>query len=129
VFSGFHTSSSIEEASMALEAARLRYEAEREQKRARVKELAQRLASSQQQPELAERRARLADERRRLADLALQTQRGSVREALLARTEADLARGAAIDAYFNRILLWADLEREAGLLAETLVGEPATATP
>jgi len=129
VFSGFRTSNTIEEASMALEAARLRYDAERETKRARVNELAQRLAATQQQPQLAERRATLADERRRLADLALQAQRGSVRDALTARTEADHARGAAIDAYFDRILLWADLEREAGLLAKTLVGEPATATP
>lgn len=129
VFSGFKTTNAIEGASLAVEAARLRYDAERERKRVRLKDLTRRLATTQQQPALAERRARLADERRRLADLTLQAQRGSLSEALAARAEADRASRAAIDAYFDRILLWANLEREAGVLATTLVGEQAAATP
>jgi len=129
MFSGFKTTNAIEGASLALEAARLRYDAERERKRVRLKDLARRLATAQQQPALAERRARLADERRRLADLTLQAQRGSLSEALAARAEADRASRAAIDAYFDRILLWANLEREAGVLATTLVGEQAAVTP
>jgi outer membrane protein TolC len=129
VFNGFKTSSEIEGASTALEAARLRYDAVRESKRARLRELARRLASHQQQPELAERRARLAAERRRIADLALQQQRGAVGQALAARDEAERARRAAIDAYFDRVLLWASFEREAGALTTALVGEQASAAP
>lgn len=128
VFSGFKTTNDIEGARVALEAARLRYEAEREHKRARMKELSQRLASTQQQPQLAKRRAQLAAERLRLADLALQEQRGSLPDALAARAEADRTTRAAVDAELDRVLLWADLEREAGMLATTLVGEPRAAT-
>jgi outer membrane protein len=129
VFNGFKTSNAIEGASTALEAARLRCDAVRASKRARLRELARRLASNQRRPQLAERRARLAAERRRLADLALQEQRGAVSEALAARDEADRASRAAIDAYFDRVLLWARLEREAGALTTALVGEQARATP
>ena len=129
VFNGFRTSNAIEGASTALEAARLRFDAMRASKRARLRELARRLASNQQQPHLAERRARLAAERRRIADLALQQQRGAVSEALAAREDADRASRAAIDAYFDRVLLWASLEREAGALTTALVGEQARATP
>src|SRR5262245_16056072 len=129
VFNGFKTSSAIAGASSALEAARLRYDAMRESKRSRLRELGRRLASTQKQPELAERRARLAAQRRRLADLALQGQRGTVSEALPARAEVDRDERAAIDAYFDRILLWATFEREAGALTTALVGEQAAATP
>ena len=125
VFSGFKTSNDIEGARVALEAARLRYEAERESKQARLKELARRLAATQQQPQLTKRRAQLAAERLRLADLALQEQRGSLPEALAARSEADRTTRAAIDAELDRVLLWANLEREAGMLTTTLVGEPS----
>jgi outer membrane protein TolC len=116
-------------ASAALGAARLRYDAMRESKRARLTELARQLASTQRQPELAERRARLAEERRRLADLALQAQRGSLPDALAARAEADRASRAAVDATFDRVLVWANLEREAGALATALVGAPAPPQP
>jgi len=130
VFDGFKASSAIEGASAALEAARLRYDAMRESKRARLTELARQLASTQRQPELAERRARLAEERRRLADLALQAQHGSLPEALAARAEADRAGRAAVDAAFDRVVVWATLEREAGGLSTALVGDaPASAQP
>jgi outer membrane protein TolC len=129
VFSGFKTSSAVAGASTALEAARLRFDAVRESKRSRLRELARRLAVTQNQPQLAERRARLAAERRRLADLALQGQRGTVSEALATRDEADRAERAAIDAYFDRVLLWATLEREAGVLTTALVGGQVAATP
>ena len=129
VFNGFRTSSAIAGASDALEAARLRYDSVRQSKRAKLRELARRLAASQQQPQLAERRARLAAERRRLADLALQGQRGSVAEALAARAESERTGRAAIDAQFDRVMLWATFEREAGGLTTALVGEQANATP
>jgi outer membrane protein TolC len=129
VFSGFKTSNAIEGASVALEAARLRYDAMRDNKRAKLKDLARQLAASQRQPELAERRARLADERLRLTDLALDAQRGSLADALSARTEADRARRSSIDVSSDRVLLWANFEREAGTLAKALVGEPSSETP
>jgi outer membrane protein len=129
VFNGFKTTSTVEGASTALEAARLRYDAVRESKRTRLRELAARLAASQQQPQLAERRARLAAERRRLADVALQAQRGELSSALAARDEADRASRAAIDAYFDRALLWAALERESGGLTTAIIGEQASASP
>jgi len=129
VFSGFKTSNAIEGASVALEAARLRYDAMRDNKRAKLKDLARQLAASQRQPELAERRARLADERLRLTDLALDAQRGSLADALSARTEADRARRTSIDVSSDRVLLWANFEREAGTLAKALVGEPSSETP
>jgi outer membrane protein TolC len=128
VFDGFKTSNTIEGASEALEAARLRYEMTRESKRERLKDLARQLAATQQQPELAERRVRLANERQRLADLALQAQRGTLPEALVARSDADRAGRAAVDAYFDRILVWANLKREAGGLAAALVGDRASAS-
>jgi outer membrane protein len=129
VFDGFKASNAIEGASQALEAARLRYDAMRDSKRAKVKELARRLAAAQQQAVLAERRAHLAAERQRLADLALQNQRGSLSDALTATNEADRSGRAAIDAQFDRVLVWANLEREAGALSTTLVGEQAAASP
>jgi outer membrane protein TolC len=127
VFSGFKTSNDIDGASAALEAARLRYDAERDAKRARVKELARRLAATEKQRQLAKQRARLAGERLRLADLALREQRGSLSDALVARAEADRTARAVIDAELDRVLVWANLEREAGMLATTLVGEQAAA--
>lgn len=129
VFDGFRASSAIEGASEALEAARLRYDATRASKRAQLEELARRLAATSRQPELAERRARLAAERRRLADLALQGQRGSVSDALAARDEMSRTGRAALDARYDRILLWADYEREAGLLANTVAGPMAEQAP
>jgi len=129
VFTGFKTSNAIEGASVALEAARLRYDSTRDVKRARLKELARQLTATQRQSELAERRAHLADERLRLADLALDAQRGSLAEALAARSEADRARRTAIDADSDRILLWANFQREAGTLTTALLGEPPAEAP
>ena len=128
VFDGFRSTNAVEGASEALEAARLRYDSTRASKRARLQELARQLATTAKQPELAERRARLAEERQRLADVALQSQRGSLAQSVTAREEAIRARRAATEAYFDRVMLWADYEREAGTLACALVGpEPAAA--
>jgi outer membrane protein len=129
VFDGFRSTNAVEGASEALEAARLRYDSERAGKRARLQELARQLATTAKQPELAERRARLAEERRRLADAALQAQRGSLAESIGARDEAVRARQAAADAYFDRVMLWANYQREAGTLACALVGPEPTAAP
>jgi len=79
--------------------------------------------------EAARLRYDAVQERLRLADLALQAQRGGLSEALAARTEADRASRAATDAYCDRMLLWANLEREAGVLSTTLVGARASSAP
>lgn len=129
VFDGFRTMNAMEGASEALEAARLRYDSTRASKRARLQELARQLATTAKQPELAERRARLAEERQRLADVALQSQRGSLAQSVTAREEAIRTRRAATEAYFDRVLLWADYEREAGTLACALVGPAPAAAP
>jgi outer membrane protein TolC len=129
VFDGFKAWHAIEGASQALEAAQVRYDATRATKRARLQELARQLNATAKQPELADRRARLAVERRRLADLALQGQRGTVGAALTARSDADAAARAAVDATYDRVLLWANLEREAGMLATLLAGPAEVPAP
>jgi outer membrane protein TolC len=129
VFDGFRTASAIDSATRAAAAARLRYEAMRQGKRARVRDLARRLTALLQQPALADRRAAAATERQRLADLGLQAQRGTLVQALAARVDAAREAQAAIDARFDRVLLWATLQRETGRLATTLGGTPATAQP
>lgn len=125
VFDGFQTSASIDRATKAAEAARLRYEAVREQKAARARELARRIAAAAQQDEFAGRRARIATERQRLADASLQGQRGTVGQALAARSEAVLASGAALDAQLAAVRAWAALQRERGLLSAALAGPSA----
>jgi hypothetical protein len=83
---------------------------------------------SQQRPELAQRRAKLADERLRIADLNLQAQKGSLDRALAARAESALEAQAAVEAEFERVMVWAQIEQEAGLLSDTILAgttEPA----
>ena len=127
VFDGFQTSASIDRATKAAEAAKLRYETVREQKTARARELARRVGAAAQQDALAERRARIASERQRLADASLQGQRGSVGQALTARSEAVRAAGEALDAQLAAVRAWAALQRERGELSLALAGESAGA--
>jgi outer membrane protein len=124
VFDGFQASASIDRATKAAEAARLRYETVREQKAARARELARRVGTATQQDALAERRARIAVERQRLADASLQGQRGSVAQALTARSEAVRTAGEALDAQLAAVRAWAALQRERGELSVALAGEP-----
>jgi len=129
VFDGFRTSSAVDGASKAAEAARLRYDSMRETKRARVRELVARLVATAKQPALAARRADVARERLRLADLALQNKRGTLSDALAARADVTRDAAAAIDAHYDRILLWASLQSETGRLAEALTGTAAAPQP
>lgn len=122
VFDGFQTSASIDRASKAAEAARLRYEAVRAQKSARSRELARRVGAAVQQDELAARRAHIAAERQRLADASLQGDRGTVAQALAARTESARAAGEALDAELAAVRAWAALQREQGQLSVALAG-------
>lgn len=127
MFDGFETSALIDRATKAAEAARLRYESVQTDKRARSRELARRVGAAAEQQQLAERRARLGAERVRLADAALRGGRGSVAEALSARTEATRDARAAVDARVESVRAWAALQRERGALAVALAGEAAAA--
>ncbi|MDX2166882.1 MAG: TolC family protein [Deltaproteobacteria bacterium] len=129
VFDGFRTSNTVDGASKAAEAAKLRYDVLREETRARVSALLRELRTAQQQPALAEKRARMAAERQRLADLSLQGQRGTVAQALAARSDAIREGRAAVDARLAPVRVWAALQRETGRLADLLApGARADAT-
>jgi outer membrane protein TolC len=128
LFSGFRIQHSVAGATKAAQIARLRYRSTLESKRTRIRDLLRQLAVSQQRPELAQRRAKLADERLRIADLNLQAQKGSLDRALAARAESALEAQAAVEAEFERVMVWAQLEQEAGLLSDTILAgttEPA----
>jgi len=128
LFEGFRIQHAAAGATKAAEIARLRHRSLLETKRARVRELQRRLAASAQQPGLARRRAQLARERLRVADLNLRARRGNIDQSLSAREEAARHGGAAVAAHFDRVLLWATLQRETGELAATIVGEEALAS-
>jgi outer membrane protein TolC len=129
VFDGFQTTNNVERATKASAAARLRYQAVHEQKRARADDLERRVRAAVQQEQLAARRAKISAERLRLADASLQGQRGSLAEALAARTEAVRAARAVVEAQIESVRAWAALQRERGHLAVALAGPEAAATP
>ena len=133
LFDGYKTTASIAGAAKTAEIARLRYRSALETKRAQVQDLVRRLATASQRPVLAARRAKIAREQQRLADLNLQAQRGTLDQALSARTEAAHDSHAAINAHFDRIILWATLQRETGTLSAAITGElperASSATP
>jgi outer membrane protein len=103
--------------------ARLELESALAERRARVRELARLLPLAAARAELAARAAASAQEELRIADLGLRAGRGSLAASLAARAEASRARAAAVEARFEGLALWADLERELGRLAA------AVATP
>jgi outer membrane protein TolC len=129
LFEGFRIQHAAAGAAKAAEIARLRHRSLLEAKRARVRELGRRLAASERRPALARRQAQLADERLRVTDLNLQARRSSLDASLAAREEAARSGRGAVDAHFDRIILWATLQREAGVLAATIVGEDGLADP
>lgn len=129
MFDGFQASALIDRATKAAEAARLRHDVVQANKRARAGELARRVGAAAQQQDLAERRARISAERLRLADASLRGARGSVGEALAARSTAARDAQAAVDARIDTVRAWAALQRERGRLAVALAGEPAATEP
>jgi outer membrane protein TolC len=129
IFTGFRIQHSIAGATKAAEIARLRYRSTLENKRTRIRDLARQLAASRQRPELALRKAKLADERLKIADLNLQAQKGSLDRALAARIESALEAEAAVEAEFERVLVWAQLRQEAGVLSDTILGGAGATEP
>ena len=129
LFSGFRIQSSVAGATKAAEIARLRYRSTLESKRTRIRHLTRRLAVAQRRPELARRKAKLADERRRIADLKLRAQKGSLERALAARAESALEDREAVEADFERVIVWAQLKQEAGVLSETILGGAGATVP
>lgn len=127
LFEGFRIQHAAAGATKAAEIARLRHRSLLEAKRARVRDLGRRLAASERQPALARRQSQLADERLRLTDLNLQARRSSLDESLAAREEVVRSGRGAVDAHFDRVVLWATLQRETGMLAATIIGEDGLA--
>jgi outer membrane protein TolC len=123
IFDGFRSRYSIDGASKDAEIARLRYRTMLAQKRARVRELDERWRATAAHPELAARRARAAEDRLRVADLNLRAGRGTLDDALAARTAHAREATQAIDAEFDRILLWATLQREIGKLSSVILAD------
>lgn len=119
LFQGFKNEYAVEGAAKSAEIARIRYRSVLESKRARVRELQQRLLAGRETPELAARRAAVSQERLRLADLNLRADRGSLDEALGALSAHVRDAGAAVDGKLDRVLVWAQLQREAGTLARS----------
>ncbi len=124
LFDGFRTKHVISRALRDLEIARLRHRSMLDTKVARVRHLIGRLATAQRQSELVRRQADLSAEQVRLADLKLRSQRGGLEAALAARAARARDARAAIEGDYERIRLWATLQRETGLLARAIMGEP-----
>jgi outer membrane protein TolC len=122
LFQGFKNEYAIEGAAKSAEIARIRYRQLLETKRARVRELAQRLASGSGTPALAERRVAASQERLRLAELSLRAERGGLDEVLAVLGDSARDERAAIDAQLDRVILWGQLRRETGTLAQALGG-------
>jgi outer membrane protein TolC len=129
LFSGFRIQHSVAGANKAAQIARLRYRSTLENKRTRIRDLSRQLAASRQRPELAQRKAKLADERLRIADLNLRAQKGSLDLSLAARAQSALEAEAAVEAEFEPVMLWAQLEQEAGLLSDTILGGAGATEP
>jgi outer membrane protein len=126
VFDGFDAKSSIKSASKSMEIARLRQRAMQEEKRARLRELQRQLGAAARDVDLAGRRAEAARERLRLADLRLQGRRGTLVQAVAAHEEAAAASRLAIEKRYERIVLWATLQREMGRLTGKILGPAMT---
>jgi outer membrane protein TolC len=129
LFTGFRIQHSVARATKAAQIARLRYRKTLESKRTRMRDLARQLAASQQRPQLANRKAKLAGERVRIADLNLRARKGGLDRALAARAESALEEEAAVEAEFERVIVWAQLKQEAGLLSDTILGGAGATEP
>lgn len=124
IFEGLRNLYAVDGAAKTAEIARLKHRSRAEAKRARVRELAARLAATSELAELAHRRADVSKERLRLAELNLRADRGTLEEALAALGERTRDGSAAVDAGLDRVLLWAELRRETGTLAQAIAGPP-----
>ncbi|CAG1005145.1 hypothetical protein MYXO_03358 [Myxococcaceae bacterium] len=120
IFQGLRNLYATDGASKAVEIARLKQRSRTDAKRARVRELAARLSAASESADLARRRAEVSLEKLRLAELNLRAERGTLDEALAALDENTRAGRAAVDAALDRVLVFADLQREAGALVRAV---------
>jgi outer membrane protein TolC len=125
IFDGFQAKHGIAAARKKAEIARLRHRSLLDHKRLRVRELIRQLEMAGLRQGLAERRETVAREEQRLVDLRLQAGRERLKEALAVREEAVRDAGAAADARFARIDLWAELQHERGRLTDAILGSSA----
>jgi outer membrane protein TolC len=125
VFDGFQIRSAISGAKKTAELARLRHKSALQRKTARVRELTRRLETANRRAAIAERRVAVVREQQRLADLRLRAQRAPLADSLAAREQTLREVVNAVDSRYQRIELWATLEREMGGLVQ-LVAPSAT---
>lgn len=127
IFDGLKSSNEIRGAERDAEIARLRYKSTLKEKRANVRELIRRLETGEERLKLAREREAAAREQVRIADLNLKAERGDLRGAVEARERHTQLALAAIDAEFAQLDDWAQLERELGRLAFSILGPVAKA--
>jgi outer membrane protein TolC len=123
LFDGFQNASRVAAARKAASVARLEHRSALGSKRVRVLDLQRRLELAEGRTELVERRVDAARAAQQLADHRLQALRGGVAEAQRARETVRRELSLAADLRFERVELWATLQREMGLLAASLGGE------
>ena len=126
IFDGFEAKNAIRGADKSSQIAQLRFRSLLEAKRARVRELAHQLQRSEERLGLIERRMGTAAEQQRLADLSLRAGRGSVGQALAVREQRSRFEHQAIEVRYQRVEMWASMQRELGTLSESLAGGPAS---
>ena len=90
-----------------------------------MRELIRQLEMADLRQGRAERRETVAREEQRLVDLRLQAGRERLRDVLDVREETARDAGAAADARFARIDLWAELQHERGRLTDAILGSSA----
>jgi outer membrane protein TolC len=131
IFDGFQAKHGIAAAKKRAAIARLRHRSLLDRKRLRVRELNRLLETAELRLGLAERREAAAREQQRLADLRLRAGRERLTEVLHAREETARDAGAAAEARFTRVDLWAELQRERGRLADAILaaGAGSASTP
>jgi outer membrane protein TolC len=132
LFDGFKSDHAVEGAERAVEIADLRYREALEQKRQRVRDLHRRLRDAEKRAALAAERADTAREQQRLTDLRLQSERGTLAEALAARERSAMRTQEAVDARYEAVDLWAMFHRATGQLTDAVMAterhEPAPMT-
>lgn len=129
LFDGLQTKHSIAGARKAAEIARLRYRSALAQKRTRVEGLMRKLETATRRAELAGRRDLSSRSQQRHADLELQAQRGDLDNALTARRRSASDAAISIDRRFERIEVWARLQRETGRLVRRLAPDSGSTAP
>lgn len=127
LFDGFQAASAVAGARKAASAARLQLEAALSAKRARIVDLRRRLEIANQRARLGGRRVSASLEAQRLVDLQLKSQRMRIEDAQRARENTRRDRQLLADLQFQRVELWATLQRELGVLAESVTQAGRTA--